>query len=221
MTSNNFLLHLNAVTLYMRISGIFLNCRNVFLFYIDKFYKPLTYRQISWTFHHLINYYRREFFFSSYSEVRDFLSPTIYLDIASIKIYYSPLAGRNYFFVAVRECQLPPGVPLARNKPDAIVRSTILGRTAHNISYSHHPPTLYRFCAPSSFAAHDWRKSGTGTELTLVCGRSCHSSGSPRYTLSFGNISPFFSLICRFILWCVRSCIQLKKCLEFETLNFS
>lgn len=92
---------------------------------------------------------------------------TIYLDIASIKIYYSSLAGRSYFFVAVRECQLPSGVPSAGYKPDAIVRSTILGRTAHNISHSHHPPTLYCSCAPSSFAARDRRKSGTGTELTF------------------------------------------------------
>ncbi|EGI62455.1 hypothetical protein G5I_09240 [Acromyrmex echinatior] len=50
----------------------------------------------------------------------------------------------------VRECQLPPEVPSAEYKPDAIVRSTILNRIAHNISYSHHPPTLYRPRAPSS-----------------------------------------------------------------------
>lgn len=75
----------------------------------------------------------------------DFLFRTIYLDIASIKIYYSSLAERSYtyFFVAVRECQLPSEVPSAGYKPDAIVRSTILGRTAHNISHSHIIHPLY------------------------------------------------------------------------------
>lgn len=65
-------------------------------------------------------------------------------DIASIRFYCSLVSRAEPLLRRSHGMSAASWGPLAVYKPDAIVRSTILSRTAHNISHSHHPPTLYR-----------------------------------------------------------------------------
>lgn len=92
-------------------------------------------------------------------------------------ILLSGCCQAEVLFLAVRECQLPPGVSLGVYKPDGIVRSTILNRTAHNISHSFHPPTLYyprahprRIKGGNRGQRRGWRKR----RVRSLCGRTRH-----------------------------------------------
>lgn len=88
------------------------------------------------------------------------------------KILLPPLRSERTrgprFLVAVRECQLPPGAPLAVRKPDGIVPPTILGAetlTTYPIHIIH--PLCARSSLPSRASSFGEATKKREPELTL------------------------------------------------------